>query len=94
MAALIEEQLNQMIEIHGLPPGFPAEGGALALGNRTLRIAPGLTRRQMGVEIARRLMRDWYAPAGGPRQAALPVAAPGAQAVKAGTDAPAAQWRG
>jgi hypothetical protein len=93
MAALIEEQLNQIVEAHGVPPGVSPEG-ALALGNRTLRITPGLTRRQMGAEIAQRLMRDLYGPAGGLRPA-VPVTpepvAPAAPEAPALSAAPASR---
>jgi hypothetical protein len=82
MAALIEEQLNQIVEAHGVPPGVSPEG-ALALGNRTLRITPGLTRRQMGAEIAQRLMRDLYGPAGGLRSAVPVTPEPAAPAAEA-----------
>ena len=76
MAALIEEQLNELIGYYGAPPGFP-ESGTLVVGNRTIRVTPGLSRRQMGAEIARRLMRGWHGYAAPANPVPAPAPEPG-----------------
>lgn len=70
MAALIQEELQRLIEAYGLPPGL-SEGGALVLGHHTIHVTPGSSRAETGVQIARGLMGEWFTTGpGGPSVAA------------------------
>ena len=59
LAALVQRELARIIEWHGLPEAL-REGGAVEIGNRTIRITPGASRRQIGREVAEGIAGDWY----------------------------------
>jgi hypothetical protein len=59
LAALIQDHLGRLIETYGMPPAL-REGGALQVGNRTIRVTPGASRAQIGREVAQGIAGDWY----------------------------------
>lgn len=99
LAALITAELERLVAVHGLPPALERDGG-LRLDARTIRISPGASREQMGVEIARRLLGEWGVPPRGWEAAPpRPVPVAGTETVEGGEregpgGVPAADSRG
>ena len=59
LVALVQEELSRLIETYGMPEAL-RRGGVVEIGNRTIRITPGASRRQVGREIAQGIAGDWY----------------------------------
>jgi hypothetical protein len=59
LAALVQDELARLVETYGMPEVL-RRGGAVEIGNRTIRVTPGATRLQIGREIAHGIAGDWY----------------------------------
>jgi hypothetical protein len=59
LAALVQDELARLIETYGMPDAL-RRGGAVEIGNRTVRVTPGASRRQIGREIAQGIAGHWY----------------------------------
>jgi hypothetical protein len=59
LAALVQDELARLIDQFGMPAAL-RDGGAVEIGNRTIRVTPGASRRQIGREIAQGIAGDWY----------------------------------
>jgi len=59
LAELVQDELARLVETYGMPEAL-RRGGAVEIGNRTIRVTPGATRRQIGREIAQGIAGDWY----------------------------------
>src|SRR5437868_4205696 len=51
LAALVQDELARLVDTYGMPEVL-RRGGAVEIGNRTIRVTAGATRRQIGREIA------------------------------------------
>jgi len=59
LAALVQDELARLVDTYGMPEAL-RRGGAVEIGNRTIKVTPGATRRQIGREIAQGIAGDWY----------------------------------
>jgi hypothetical protein len=59
LAALVQDELARLIDKFGMPAAL-RDGGTVEIGNRTVRVTPGASRRQIGREIAQGIAGDWY----------------------------------
>jgi len=59
LSALVQNELARLIDQFGLPAAL-RDGGAVEIGNRTIRVTPGASRQQVGREIAQGIASGWY----------------------------------
>jgi len=59
LAALVQDELARLVDTYGMPEVL-RKGGAVEIGNRTIRVTPGATPRQIGREIAHGIAGNWY----------------------------------